>query len=64
MSYQQFTVQCQGCGKQMNTAFGIVGTTRIAEPVQKCPDCGSDDLKKISDGWVADANPKEVPDAR
>lgn len=53
MSYQQFTVQCRGCGKQMNTAFGIVGITQIAAPVQVCPDCGSKELVKIADGWCA-----------
>ena len=53
MSYIQYMVQGQQCGKQMNTAFGIVGTTQIAAPVRKCPDCGCDDLTKIADGWTA-----------
>lgn len=53
MSYQRYTVQCQQCGKQMNTAFGVVGTTQIADPVEVCPHCGSGELTKIADGWEA-----------
>ena len=42
MSYMQFQQQCDDCGKSWNAAFGIVGTTYIAQPPKKCPHCGSE----------------------
>lgn len=51
MSYIQFRQRCRACESQWNAAFGIIGTTYIAEPPAKCPRCGSDDLVKIADGW-------------
>ncbi len=37
----------------MNVAFGIVGTTMIAQHPTKCPECNSSRLKRISEGWNA-----------
>lgn len=54
MSFIMSTVQCTLCGKQMNVAFGIVGTTMIADGGPKyCPHCHGE-LKHIADGWHAD----------
>lgn len=53
MSFIQSTIRCNNCGKEMNVAFGIVGTTMIADGGPKvCPDCKGP-LTKISDGWNA-----------
>ena len=54
MSYIQSVVQCTLCGKEMNVAFGIVGTTQIAEWPEDCPDCHGA-LKKVRDGWNENA---------
>lgn len=53
MSFITSTLECEKCGKQMNVAFGIVGTTQIAGHPTKCPKCGSEKLKNISAGWIA-----------
>jgi len=53
MSYIQSTLKCEDCGYEMNVAFGVVGTTLIADHPKECPECKSIKLKKISDGWVA-----------
>lgn len=37
----------------MNVAFGIIGTTLISQHPEKCAECGSHRIKKVSDGWVA-----------
>lgn len=37
--------------KTWNAAFGIVGTSYIAQPPEVCPYCGSTNLTKIADGW-------------
>ena len=34
-----YVVQCDKCGRKVNTSFGIVGTTQIAEPIINC-ECG------------------------
>lgn len=52
MSYIQFQQRCADCGQSWNAAFGIVGTTRIAEAPEKCPHCGSDEISKCADGWA------------
>lgn len=39
MSYMRYQVRCDKCGQEVTTAFGIVGTTVIAEPVENC-ECG------------------------
>ena len=53
MSFIQSTIKCQKCNKEMNVAFGISGTTVIADGGPKdCPDCHGK-LVKISDGWNA-----------
>ena len=56
MSFVQSTIKCGKCGKEMNVAFGIVGTTQIAGWPEKCPDCGSKELKEIYGGWNAKPN--------
>lgn len=39
MSYIQYQVKCDKCGKETITAFGIVGTVQIATPITEC-ECG------------------------
>ncbi len=39
MSYVRYEVQCDKCKVIATTAFGIVGTTIIAEPIENC-ECG------------------------
>ena len=56
MSFITFTMGCNDCKKEWNTAFGIQGTTQIATPSEKCPKCNSKDIKKIADGWRTTAN--------
>lgn len=53
MSYIMSTIKCGGCSLEMNVAFGIQGTTLIAQWPKECPDCKSKDLKEISQGWNA-----------
>lgn len=59
MSYIRSTLKCDGCGFEMNVAFGIVGRTLIAAHPECCPRCGAgyDHLTKIADGWRADGKP-------
>lgn len=57
MSYIRSTLKCEGCGREMNVAFGIVGRTQIAGHPNHCPDCGSEELTKIADGWRANGQP-------
>lgn len=52
MSYMQFQQECKECHKTWNAAFGIVGTTQIAAPPEKCPHCGCTELTKIADHWT------------
>jgi len=39
MSFIIYKVECKICGHKFNTAFGIVGTTMVAEPAKRCPKC-------------------------
>jgi len=39
MSYFHYNVKCDKCGRETVTAFGIVGTTQVAEPIEDC-ECG------------------------
>jgi hypothetical protein len=48
---RQFQQRCKACQKSWNAAFGIVGTTYIAQPPTECPYCGSTELEKIEDHW-------------
>jgi hypothetical protein len=52
MSYMQFQQECKECHKTWNAAFGIVGTTQIAAPPEKCPHCGCTELETIADHWT------------
>jgi predicted nucleic acid-binding Zn ribbon protein len=52
VSFIQSTLKCDGCGYEMNVAFGIVGRTIIADPPKACPKCGGK-LTKIANGWHA-----------
>lgn len=53
-----YEVQCESCGEKMTTAFGIVGMTQIAAPVEKCPKCKGK-VRKVQEppildfGWFA-----------
>lgn len=58
MSYIRFQQQCKKCNAAWNAAFGIVGTTIIAEPPKKCPECGSSQIEKVADSW------KEITDGK
>lgn len=50
MSFIQSTLKCGKCGYEMNVAFGIVGMTIIAQHPEKCSECNSSSLTKISMG--------------
>jgi hypothetical protein len=63
MSYMQFQQQCEDCGESWNAAFGIVGTTYIAQPPTECPYCNSPKIKKIADYW-APITPTESSDEK
>lgn len=52
MSYIQFQQKCNDCGFSWNTTFGIVGTTCIGQPPEKCPNCSSINILKCADGWT------------
>jgi DNA-directed RNA polymerase subunit RPC12/RpoP len=52
MSYIQFRQKCEECGKEWNAAFGIVGSTIVAEPPKECPRCKSEKIIKIADDWL------------
>lgn len=39
MSFMIYTAQCNVCGKQVTTSFGLVGMTFIAQPIKYCV-CG------------------------
>ncbi len=54
MSYIQSRIRCNKCGKEMNVAFGIVGTSIIAEWPKVCPACQHDEFTKIADHWKFD----------
>lgn len=54
MSFIMFREKCEGCGKEWNAAFGVLGVQLIAEPPKKCPKCGSEKIKKIDNGWKDD----------
>lgn len=51
MSYIPFRQKCEDCGKEWNTAFGVLGTTIISEAPKKCPHCDSENLKTLDDDW-------------
>ena len=51
MSYQQFQQKCKDCEATWNAAFGIVGTTVIAEPPHNCPKCQSTNVEFHKPGW-------------
>lgn len=57
MSFMQFQQRCEDCGKEWNAAFGIVGTTYIAQPPTECPHCKSERIIKIADEWKWDPPP-------
>ena len=57
MSYIQSVIQCGECGKKMNVAFGIVGTSIIAEWPRACPQCNGSQFTKIADEWQYDPVP-------
>jgi hypothetical protein len=51
MSYQMFRQKCLDCEECWNAAFGIVGTSIIAQPPTECPKCKSKRISKFADGW-------------
>lgn len=51
MSYIPFRQKCEDCGEEWNTAFGILGTTIIAESPKTCPHCNSKNLKRLAEEW-------------
>ena len=57
MSFITYTMACKKCEKDWNSAFGIVGSTVIADGgPTKCPHCNSSEIFKKSDGWNASNN--------
>ena len=63
MSYIMSTLKCGDCGHEMNVAFGVQGTTLIAQHPKCCPDCGGEHLTRIADGWHARPTPPREGDA-
>lgn len=51
MSYQQFRQRCTKCNAEWNAAFGIVGTTIIAQAPTECPHCKSPEIEHAGYGW-------------
>jgi DNA-directed RNA polymerase subunit RPC12/RpoP len=47
----QFQQRCEDCKATWNAAFGIVGTTYIAQPPTECPHCKSKNIVHHADGW-------------
>jgi len=47
MSYFHYEIQCEGCKNIFQVAFGVVGTTLLARPPERCPTCNSDKLKNL-----------------
>lgn len=35
-------VKCKKCPFVSVTVFGVIGTTQVGDPLQKCPECGSE----------------------
>ncbi len=54
MSYIQSRIRCDHCQRELNVAFGIVGTTQIAGWPTECPTCQQTKFTKITDGWEWD----------
>lgn len=54
MSFIQSRIRCDGCGLEMNVAFGIVGHSIIAEWPKSCPKCAGEKFTKIADRWEND----------
>jgi len=52
-----YQVKCRDCGKVYPTAFGIVGMTQIAAPLEKCPKCGGK-VERIKEDWEMKSQPK------
>lgn len=54
MSFIMDTVKCSECKRHMNVAFGIVGTSPIAEWPTECAFCkAKPPFEKVSGGWHA-----------
>lgn len=53
MSFIQSTLKCEGCGHEMNVAFGIIGTEQVWSHPTECPKCHWPKLINISHGWHA-----------
>jgi predicted Zn-ribbon and HTH transcriptional regulator len=53
MSFITSTLKCKKCGYEMNVAFGIQGSNLIAAWPERCSECNSTFIEKISDGWIA-----------
>lgn len=51
MSYITSQLGCNECGFEMNVAFGIQGSTIIAQHPRECPKCKSEQLLEIAHGW-------------
>jgi DNA-directed RNA polymerase subunit RPC12/RpoP len=54
MSYMQFRQHCLDCKEEWNAAFGIVGTSYIAQPPTACPKCKSKNIEEFAKGWKMD----------
>lgn len=52
-----YEVECDKCKKKVNTSFGLVGMTFIAEPIVNC-ECGGK-FKKVKDLTLEDFREKE-----
>ena|SRR3972149_6137396 len=57
MSFMTYDVKCKKCGEIYHTAFGIVGMTQIAAPLEKCTKCGGE-VERIKDDWEMESQPK------
>ena len=60
MSFIQSQNRCESCGYTMNVAFGIVGTTMIADGgPDKCPECKVGEVRYFCAGWSG-KNPRYI----
>lgn len=51
MGFYMWQDQCQKCKAIWNSAFSSYDLGATYSPTKKCPECGSSDIIKVSEGW-------------